>query len=216
MEFRGISLDDVWTSSLELVQTNRNAVLTGIVALSVLNFTSNLVGGTGFAVAGLFVQVMIQGVVTAQLLGIRNTSKGLVRARYLFSASLASGILIFAGFLLFVLPGVFLLSRLFLVTPLLIRDELTVGAALRTSWAATKPSQGVFLTLGSIYIALLTAFLGGGIALAKWSGMSPQSLYLGIPSTLILSMIVVVGWITAVAAINAVQLSSNGLKRVFS
>ncbi|HEY0959348.1 MAG TPA: hypothetical protein VGE05_08765 [Novosphingobium sp.] len=215
MEFRAISLNDVWNQALELLQANQNAVLGGIAALSVLNFTSSLVSGTSFLVAGFFVQVMIQAGVTAQLLDIRDVSKVLARARCLFSASLASGILIFPGLLLFVVPGLILLSRWFVVTPLLIRDELTVGDALRMSWAATRPSQGAFLTLGAIYLTLLAALLGGGIAITKWSGLNPQSLYLSVPSTIILSTVVVVGWVAAVAALNAVQLSSTGLKRVF-
>ncbi|MCW1428613.1 hypothetical protein [Novosphingobium sp. JCM 18896] len=216
MEYRAISLSDVVAGAMALFRENRSYLIGGVLALGFMNYVSDRFGGTSLSVAMFFGQVFLQCLTTAKLFDNYDPVIASRQYRGLAIASILSGIAIGFGMLLLIVPGVVLMARWYLVTPLIVRNEMAVGEALRTSWAATKPSQGTFLLLSCGYLGVLAAILVGGMLVVRGLGVSPGTLYVSLPINLLVCATIVAGWVTAVASANAVEVSGARLRTVFA
>lgn len=216
MDYRTISIGDVVGEFKALLGERQQVIVSGVIGLAALNLLSTLVGGRSMTIAALFAQVMLQCMITAQLLDEKDVPSMLRRNRTLLGAAILSGLAMLLGFILLIVPGLILMARWFLVAPLIVKDDMKVIAAMRSSWAATKRSQGVFIILSVIYVALLAMQMALSIAAARWTGLKSDSLYLAIPASFFDGVIVVGGWMAAVAAFNALDLSRSSLRTVFS
>jgi hypothetical protein len=82
--------------------------------------------------------------------------------------SMLTGLVIFVGFMFFVIPGIILLAGLILAIPAVVIEGKSAGAALARSWELTRGSRWRMLGLLLVLIILLyipLAAIGGIIAL---------------------------------------------------
>ncbi len=100
---------------------------------------------------------LIYSLATGQGAGIYNSLwQGVLRWPYMFMANVMTSLLIFAGLMLFVLPGIWLFTRLFLVPYLVMIDRQTPLNAIINSYEYTK---GYALTLFNDILILVIIFI---------------------------------------------------------
>ncbi len=100
---------------------------------------------------------LIFSLATGQGRGIYSSLwQGILRWPYMFMANVMTSLLIFAGLMLFILPGIWLFTRLFLVPYLVMIDRQTPLNAIINSFNYTK---GYALTLFNDIVILVVIFI---------------------------------------------------------
>jgi hypothetical protein len=84
-------------------------------------------------------------------------SEGIRHSPRLFLASLAVGIIVFAGLIALIIPGIFLLIRYALVAPACV---LNGGYGLKRSWSLTKGDNCWAIVVLLILLTLLSTLIG--------------------------------------------------------
>jgi hypothetical protein len=180
-----------------------NAVRNGFARGNVDVSLAFVVGAALDVIGGLFLAGMLTAAMGDAVLGREPTFGSMwarVRPRLwtLLGVSLVAGVLPFLGLVLFVIPGIFLWGALALVTPALVLEGLSFGAAFRRSWRLAVPDwwrvwgtralTGVIAVILTYVIMLPFSFAATG--LAGDSGLN------ALPITLVVLGRIVAGTIT--------------------
>ena len=119
---------------------------------------------------------LIFSLANGQGAGIYNSLwQGLLRWPYMFMANVMTSLLIFAGLMLFVLPGIWLFTRLFLVPYLVMIDRQTPLNAIINSYQYTR---GYALTLFNDILILVIIFILSILLLGSMQLLHPLVLLL--------------------------------------
>ncbi len=180
--------DVVWPSVLE----GANSWTPGIVIAALLGMSLSVVVGVAFRV---FVQGPIEyGVSFAYLKAARRDSLDIADMFASFKnywqavlASFLVGLIISAGFLLLIVPGIYLACKLAFTPYLVVDRRMGATDAMRESWRMTRGHGWTVFLIGllAIPIALLGLLcLGVGIIIAiMWITLAYASLYHAVEST---------------------------------
>lgn len=141
-----------------------SSVFAGWSPLSVVGVVS---GVAVVAIAVMIVGVIIQALmIVAELESARGKTVSLsslwTEAKpvvlRLFGLSILIGLIVFAGILLLIVPGLIAIRRYFLAPYFLVDKKMSIGAALKESAKASKPHSGA--VWGVIGVAILLSLTG--------------------------------------------------------
>ena len=216
-EARQFGFSQIMSEAAEMARVKLALSLLVILVIAGGYSLLDLVGSKVGSVPSLLVTIFGQYHFTEQLLP-EQLAEGQRNRRYgsLFGAGLLSGLGVFVGSLLLLLPGLFLLARWELATPFVVCQNLRATEALRASWKATAkswlPIAGVLVVL----VVFLAALVFGSIVALLALGISEDSPMLSVPINMIVGLYSVGGWIIAAAIYRLAVATSGNLPEIFA
>jgi hypothetical protein len=198
--------------AVELARDNALPAVLAIIGLAALD-TILEVGSRGtFAVSGVtsLITQYVLSVIAMRRLGLVGDDERGQKILPMVGLLILTGAATLLGLLLLIVPGVILAVRWWIVVPILLAEDVTVGAAMRQSWERT--ADRFWPIFGVIAINIAAIFAASAAAALAVEGNRVGTFAMN----LIIDAAVVSLWYAAVGTYEHSRPATNELEEVFA